>query len=191
VRKRWRGLLEAVAAPFGTAALRLRGAPLRQRLLQPTKLPVLACLGRSLRCGDPDVCAALRAVQPLLHWRQNASYADAHLLMGYGYCELVGPNGHWRHDTLALGLLLLAPATTYPLHAHPATEIYHVISGTAEWRCGSEPWQIRRPLSRILHRANVPHAMRTGAEPLLAAYLWLDHLQQPARLLALEGGPLH
>jgi hypothetical protein len=29
-----------------------------------------------------------------------------------------------------------------------------------------------------------PHAMRTTDEPLLAAYLWQDHLKKPARLLA-------
>ena len=183
-RTRWLGVIDAVAELFGADALRVRGKPLRGRRLQPSlPLPVEGCLGRALDSGDARICSRMREVRRQLRWRRNSSYADAQWLDGYGYCELLGPNGHWRHTSLAMGLLLLAPWVCYPPHVHPATEVYVVISGTAFWRKANEPWRRRAPGSRILHHADEPHAMRTGRQPLLAAYLWLDHLQQPARLL--------
>ena len=51
----------------------------------------------------------------------------------------------------------------------------------------AEPWQERPPASVITHASMEPHAMRTGAEPLLAAYLWRDHLHEPARLVERSG----
>ena len=36
----------------------------------------------------------------------------------------------------------------------------------------------------IRHATMEPHAMRTADEPLLAAYLWQDHLDDGARLLS-------
>jgi mannose-6-phosphate isomerase-like protein (cupin superfamily) len=133
------------------------------------------------------VCVSLTALQGALHWRQNANYTDAGFLGGYAFCELLGPSGHWRSQLLSLGLLLLGPRLTYPDHVHPATEIYVVLSGHAQWRQGGRSWQARAPASVITHASMEPHAMRTGDEPLLAAYLWRDHLYEPARLLERTG----
>ena len=127
--------------------------------------------------------APLEAVRTSLHWRQNSAYANADFLDGYGYCELLGPTGHARDASVAMGILLLAPRVTYPLHAHPARETYAVVAGRAQWRRGDGGWRVRSPGDRIEHASNEPHAMRTTNEPLLAAYLWHDHLDRPARLI--------
>ena len=49
-----------------------------------------------------------------------------------------------EHATLAVGVLLLGPATHYPLHRHPATEIY-VPLNTAEWWRDDGPWREEAP----------------------------------------------
>ncbi len=131
-----------------------------------------------------SACAHLGALQDILQWRQNPRYRAEDLLAGYAYCELLGPNGMQRSQSAALGLLLLAPHVTYPEHVHPATETYVPLAGRADWLQGDGVWRARPIGGRIEHASMEPHAMRTAAEPLLAAYLWHDHLHEGARLTA-------
>ena len=154
------------------------------------RLPVGEWLDRALAPaitqGDArtrEACAALARIAPSLCWRQNATYRDAELLARYGYCELIGPAGHRRDARLALGVLLLAPRTCYPPHRHPANEIYIALAGRAEWRIDEGPWVARAPGEAIRHPSMAIHAMRTDEEPLLAAYVWTDHLDTPATLI--------
>jgi hypothetical protein len=57
------------------------------------------------------------------------------------------------------------------------------LSGTAEWQQGDAGWQERTPGTVIHHASEEPHAMRSGAQPLLALYLWRSNdLNQKARL---------
>lgn len=117
-------------------------------------------------------------------WRRNPTYGDAAFLERYAYAELVGPGGDVPFSGAAFGLLALAPHTHYPAHAHPAVESYVVLLGTAEWQAGAAPWATQHPPALVHHPSGVPHAMRTGAEPLLAAWLWTGDLTAPARLVA-------
>ena len=154
--------------------------------VKPRSRPAVRHLPSVLRLGDAataPVCALINQQHPVLHWRRNSSYGDADFLDGYAYCELIGPSGHWRHEQIALGLLLLGPRVTYPPHAHPAAEIYAVVAGRASWQQGDGVWRTRGPADTIHHASMEPHAMRTDDEPLLATYVWQDHLHEPARLL--------
>ena len=90
---------------------------------------------------------------------------------------MAGPNssrerGPIASRRLAVGFLLLGPDVAYPLHSHEAEEIYLVLSGTAAWRRGGEPWRDEAPGALIHHPSRAPHAMRTEREPLLALYAW-------------------
>jgi quercetin dioxygenase-like cupin family protein len=87
------------------------------------------------------------------------------------FAELVGPAAPLRSDALCLGVTLIAPQTLYPLHRHPAIELYLVLSGTAAWSAGGPP-SLRPPGTWVLHPSEVVHSMETGAEPLLALYCW-------------------
>jgi hypothetical protein len=183
----WRALFEHLAELLGASGSRVRDSELVAGTLPTAVQPVLRYLPRALDLADAqtrEVCALLMTLRGALHWRQNASYIDTEFLDRYAYCELLGPSGHWRHADLALGLLLLGPGVTYPEHIHPAAETYVVLSGDAEWRQGQGQWRQRRPGSVITHVSMEPHAMRTTLEPLLAAYLWQDHLHEPARLVS-------
>ena len=188
----WRNLVVRLAAMFETTRI---GASVGEFADAPLgHLPVVAtaptvvrhferALGNSCAATEP-VCWLLGRLQHHLRWNQNPSYTDAEFLHGYAYCELLGPNGLQRAAGVSMGLLLLGPHITYPQHVHPATELYVVIAGHAQWSQGDGKWRGRAPAERIRHASMEPHAMRTADEPLLAAYLWQDHLDHGARLVA-------
>ena len=132
---------------------------------------------------------ALAGLGPWLIWTQNPNYRrappSADFLDHYGYAVVGGPRDGppalVEHASLAVGVLLLGPGTHYPLHQHPATEIY-VPLNTAEWRRGDGPWREEPAGAMILHPSGMPHATRTGQRPLLAIYLWAGDLGTHARL---------
>jgi len=136
-----------------------------------------------------SLCAGLAALAPRLTWTQNPNYRRAppapDFLENYGYAVLAGPADGppalARHDNLAFGVLMLGPRTHYPLHHHPAAEVYIPLN-TALWWRGEGPWREQPPGAVIYHAPNVPHATRTGEAPLLALYLWCGELTTHARL---------
>jgi quercetin dioxygenase-like cupin family protein len=137
-----------------------------------------------------EIGRALATLGPSLHWAQNPNYRrqppHPAFLHGYGYAVLAGPAAGppplLRAERLALGVLILAPCTLYPLHHHPAIEQYVVLSGDGEWWRGPGPWR-RHPAGAVVHHSpHVPHAMRAGPRPLLALYLWRGELATHARL---------
>ena len=85
---------------------------------------------------------------------------------------------------LALGVLLLGPGAHYPLHAHPAVEIYYTLTRDGEWWRDDGPWRQEPPGALIHHAPNARHATRAGASPLLAIYLWRGDLATHATLTA-------
>lgn len=95
----------------------------------------------------------------------QAAFASAHVLVAF---------------------TLQAPGIVYPLHRHKAPEIYHVISGTAEWQRDGEPWRRRLPGEWLFHASDQGHAMRTGDEPLLTLVAWIDHLDCPPPVLEVD-----
>ena len=70
------------------------------------------------------------------------------------------------------GLLVQRANTYYPLHAHEAEETYVMLAGEGIWRRGAERPARRRPGDVIFHPSKIPHATRTGARPLFAAWRW-------------------
>ena len=109
-----------------------------------------------------------------LDWRQTYSSADfgQRFLDNYGWSEWIGERGAFISDAIACGVLMLGPDTEYPAHSHEAEELYLPLAGRAWWRAGESDWRLREAGTWIHHPAWTIHAMRTGAEPLLAAYVW-------------------
>ena len=147
------------------------------RTQAPASLPVLRWLDAACAGGAPEtapVLAELRTMAPRLAWAQTYTTADrdAAFLDRYGWTELIGTRGPVPSADLAAGFLLLGPETEYPAHRHDAEELYLPLSGTALWQRGDEPWRSRAPGTPIHHPGRMPHAMRTGADPMLALYLW-------------------
>ena len=159
-----------------------------RRTLAPSALPALQWLGPACRMGWPpaaEVLAGLEAASGSLAWRQTYAAGDfgPEFLARYGWSELIGERGAIASDTIAVGFLLLGPGTTYPMHSHDAEELYLPLSGEAEWRRGAETWRREPPGAPIFHESRLPHAIRTGAAPLLALYAWRGgDLQQKSRI---------
>jgi len=64
------------------------------------------------------------------------------------------------------------PGGYYPLHFHPAPEIYYVIEGTARWTVGEETF-LAKPGTAIYHRPNIPHrTVNTGKKKLKVFWIW-------------------
>ncbi|MEM6492656.1 MAG: dimethylsulfonioproprionate lyase family protein, partial [Pseudomonadota bacterium] len=122
--------VETVADEIGRA---VRGnAPVRPR--SPQSKPVSTHFGRALDNGEATQMAPLiRAVAKVgdeLDWRHGYDRMPKTLERKYAYAELLGPRGPVVYTNLIVGLVLFAPATVYPQHAHPGiTESYVALSG--------------------------------------------------------------
>ncbi len=161
-------------------------APAAERVaVAPRLRPVCRHLAAALALGEAGPAAPLvGALRPLiegLRWHHGYDVDDAlpAFSRNLAYTEVAGPSGAVPSRTLRCGLLLMAPDTFYPAHAHAAIELYHVLGGRARWQRGGEPWAPRPPGAFILHPSGIAHAMATQAEPLLALYLWYGDMAGP------------
>ncbi len=142
-------------------------------------------LGATLAAGAAGPAAALAGTigraRAALHWYYGYKPVEGQpdLPNRIAFCEFVGPTSPVHSDTMRLGLTLIGPGTHYPVHAHPAVELYYVIAGTARWITPSTD-ALQPPGAYILHRASEPHAMETQAEPLLSLYAWSGEILAPS-----------
>jgi hypothetical protein len=162
--------------------------PPTQRLPVCRHLP--AALGAARAARAAVLAEPLAGLAVEAFWAQNPRYRRRPPAMGfledYGYFVLAGPAdgppAFVECPDLACGLLLLGPGTLYPAHRHPAAELYIPLTGEGEWQRGEEEWRTEPAGAIIYHGSAVPHAMRAGRTPLLAAYLWIGDLATHARL---------
>lgn len=156
---------------------------------EPRGLPVLThlpqAIGESLLL-DPDLAAAIAAVEDGLCWRQSESYSDALLGEGfsanYGWAEIIGPHGFFAGDDVLLGLLMLGPHRHYRDHYHPAPELYWPLTAQSHWSKDGGAF-VEQPQGAIIwHPSMMLHATKTGEAPLLAVWCWTRDTATPAKL---------
>ena len=87
-------------------------------------------------------------------------------------CEIIGPTGHIKHETVRTGLLFQASDITYPRHSHAAEEIYFPLTGPVDWQIEDANWCQHEAGSFIHHLPYQPHAIRTRKTPLLTIWGW-------------------
>jgi quercetin dioxygenase-like cupin family protein len=135
----------------------------------------------SLVAAMPPTPAAM-ALHPFLDhvsWYQifDGEQVPDDLATGLMAGQIIGGRGLLASRDLYLGLFLLAPHLTYPLHQHAALEIYCVLSGSVWIRHGRD-----KPAQRIPaggHSLTPPHQvheLRTTDEACLIAYVWTGDL---------------
>lgn len=146
-----------------------------RRTVRAAAIPALRHLGPAAAIAEARPLAELLAGSAdHLAWGRTYSEADlgVDFVDNYGWTELAGQRGPFVSSTLAIGLLLIGPARHYPAHRHEAAEIYVPLTGGTEWRRGAVPFAPQPAGAVIEHPSGMVHAMRTGSQPLLAAYLW-------------------
>jgi hypothetical protein len=187
------GLLQSLQLPALAPFLADWPRTYESRAVAAADLPVLRWLpqiGGDRAAFAPDVVTAVCRAAPSMAWRQTYSVreADGAFLNNYGWSEILGASGPLIAKRIACGLLLLGPSTHYPRHRHEAEEIYLPLSGTAAWQQGGCVWRDRAPGTLIHHASDEPHAMQTGADPMLALYVWRGaNVTQKARLDGFAG----
>ncbi|PPQ37595.1 Dimethlysulfonioproprionate lyase [Rhodoblastus acidophilus] len=182
--RRLRDRLERAEGPAAAEAAHVQAlldrASVEQTDYVATAHPLTQHLAATLAGLDrdaPDIAAALRPLAEGLPWRYGYAPRDdlPDLHRNMGWAEFVGPAAPFHSDEVCLGLTLIGPHAHYASHSHPAVELYHVLTGAAEWNGAARP-----PGAFILHDANQPHAMRAGAAPLLALYTWSGDIVSPS-----------
>jgi len=150
----------------------------------PEEKPVVRHLGRALDLASTGPLAGMARtiarVAPELTWEWGYERLGRNLGNRYAYCEVLGPKGPVVADSLIVGLVLFAPATTYPQHSHPDIEESCVSLGGA-W--SENDGAVYAPGSMILNRSGHEHRITIGdREPCLLAYAWIgppDRLRNP------------
>ncbi len=164
--------------------------PARRQGDDRKRLPVLRDWDRALAASPVPLRSLLAVLGPALAWTRNPNYRgrpNPRFLANYGYGVILGPPDRRARPLIddasaSMGLLMLGPDIEYPRHHHPAEEIYIPLAGTAWWRRGDGPWHRVPPGTAIHHPSGMPHATRTGGEPLVALYLWRGEIGTHARL---------
>mgnify|MGYP003116193257 CR=1 FL=1 len=136
--------------------------------------PVTAHLPRALDLGEraamQGMARALREVKDQLTWEYGYDRISKALSQKYAYCEILGPQGPVKCDSLILGFVLFAPNTTYPQHSHNEIEESY-ISVSGAWSENNAA--VFAPGSLILNRSGDEHRITTGdRDPCLLAYAW-------------------
>lgn len=152
--------------------------PAYQAADQPAVRHVELALTEALTCPS-DLRAFLIRFAPQARWQVTEAYRghfDNSFFDNEAWCELIGPTGLIASNDVRIGLLIMGPGLVYPAHRHPATEWYHVLSGTGQWAQGSQPAMPRTPPAALFHRSDEPHAMTTHQEPVLALWSWVGAL---------------
>lgn len=138
-----------------------------------------ATIASGLAGPERSLIEAMKPFLPSLHWRYGYALQPRwpNLERQLAFAQIIGGRAAFNDRSAHLGLTLMAPQTYYPLHAHPAIELYLVLAGTAGWRLGDAPFEDKPPGALILHRSGVGHAMQTRDEPMLALYVWRGDLE--------------
>lgn len=134
---------------------------------------------------------ALSNLMPALHLTRSESYLaappSADFANNYGYSVICGPESGppalIKDAEISFGLMLLGPATHYPLHSHPADEIYYTVTGPSFWRTGADTWSSRETGEIIHHPSWIPHATLAADRPLVLLYVWQGDLDTDAAFI--------
>lgn len=151
---------------------------------EPTDKPVAAHLPRALELGAYGPLAQLARtigrIAPRLVWAHGYDKMPRSLARRYAFSEILGPSGPVFSETMIIGLVLFAPGTVYPQHAHEQIEESYV-SVAGAW--SENDAAVYAPGSLILNRSGDLHRITVGdRDPCLLVYAWLgtaERLRQP------------
>ena len=158
-----------------TGPLDWEGLPFRAP--EPRTLPAVADLAAYPACagaGTLPLCRAILAAAPHLHWQQSYTerQVGAEFLAGYGWFNLVSPEGPFLTEGIRISFGTWRGGLTYPRHWHAPEEIYLVVAGAATFVTDGMADALLRAGGTRHHPSNIPHSARMDHGPLLAMAIW-------------------
>ncbi|WP_457585118.1 dimethylsulfonioproprionate lyase family protein [Ensifer canadensis] len=163
------------------------------RDVPPSRVPIQSVCEAELAAyiAQSPLAGALAALLPAIHVTRSQSYLakppSVEFGENYGYAVICGPDGGpptlIQDRDIAFGLMFLGPKTHYPLHHHPADELYYTVTGPSFWRAGEAGWT-RRGTDEIIHHPPwLPHATLSAEKPLVLLYIWEGDLETDAAFI--------
>ncbi len=122
-------------------------------------------------CAFQTACAK---AAPHALWRdtyRDTAIGDV-LHAHFGTFEILGRDTPLKADSMRSFLIYQTPGYHYPLHHHPAEEVYLIIAGEADFVVEGEDTQRLGPGDTAYHPSNAPHALTTTDRSILAYVLW-------------------
>ncbi|KQV41759.1 MULTISPECIES: dimethylsulfonioproprionate lyase family protein [unclassified Rhizobium] len=157
------------------------------------RVPIQAACEAELaeHTAHAPLAQALADLLPALHITRSKSYLASppsrDFGENYGYGVICGPEGGppalIRDPHIAFGLMFLGPKTYYPLHHHPADELYYTLTGPSFWRAGEADWVGHGTEAIIHHPPWLPHATLSADRPLVLLYIWEGDLDTDAAFI--------
>ncbi|MDU8927221.1 dimethylsulfonioproprionate lyase family protein [Alisedimentitalea sp. MJ-SS2] len=154
----------------------------------PRDLPITDRLMDLMPQAGPDTTEltfAVLAAAPHLEWQQSydQDQVGADFLNGYGWFNLVSPDGPYSTDSLRISVGYWEQNLTYPPHRHAAEELYCTLAGSARFETEGRDPLIATPGTLIHHSSNQLHSFSMPDAPLLAMAFWRgDNLTAPSLL---------
>lgn len=109
-----------------------------------------------------------------INWQApSPSYSGLEFSAAFRYKTLIGGQfAPVRGENVFFGEAEWAPGAVYVGHAHPAPEIYYVISGEAEWTVDGKTFKAT-PGTAIYTKPNAVHRMKNVGDGVLkTVWMW-------------------
>jgi mannose-6-phosphate isomerase-like protein (cupin superfamily) len=121
-----------------------------------------------------DFVNAIKALAPHASWKRTYTEEEvgAEFLSRYGYFELYGPTGMAKSESCRAYVGYWGENLVYDWHHHEAEEMYFALAGAATFMTEENDAVFVTPGQTQMHTSNQPHAMATGAGPILTYIVW-------------------
>jgi mannose-6-phosphate isomerase-like protein (cupin superfamily) len=172
---------EPTLAPFAAELAAMQSDRVQRGPFPALDHPGMSQLESALAAMPDDLALApsVRSAARTMDWSQifSGGGIEPNLAEGMLAAQAAGTYGVFASDRSAAGLFLLAPKILYPPHTHTAAEIYVVLSGNLDLVHGVDgaPFRVG-PGEVSITPPNRLHALMTGDEPVLAAYVWIGDI---------------
>ncbi|MEL7256500.1 MAG: dimethylsulfonioproprionate lyase family protein [Pseudomonadota bacterium] len=121
---------------------------------------------------------ALCAAAPTAKWRETYRDTDFGEVLHthFGCYEVLGVDTPLGATDMRSFVIYQEPGFHYPMHHHPAEELYLVIAGEGEFHIEGGASRHLKPGDTAFHPSNIPHALTTTDQPIIAYVLWRGDL---------------
>ena len=149
--------------------------------MKPAQMPAAALMAADPGLTGGPYSSLIQAVQsaaPEAQWRDTYKEdpISDDFRNRFGVYGLICGGGYKHSLSMAAFFVYMPAHLHYPMHQHPAEELYLVLAGEAEFSTREGPKKTLKPGDTVFHASNQPHATTTNDAPLLAYVLWRNEL---------------